>query len=142
MPEHSIAHVSKKRHVPGAPGDKHALWDNCLAGCLSVGRLKDLGNQAFKAGQNRFAKPKWERAIRLMDRLLDAETEEQVGPQRLGLWAVQLPVSVMGSGCSGLLPQAASWIAIWYANIRGGRAFTPSGRGMLLVSCGCVRDSC
>ena len=61
-----------------------------LAGCLSVGRLKDLGNQAFKAGQIRFAKPKWERAIRLMDRLLDAETEEQVGPQRLGLWAVRI----------------------------------------------------
>ena len=55
-----------------------------------------MGNQAFKAGQNRFAKPKWERAIRLMDRLLDAETEEQVGLQRLGLWAVR-PLSGLGA---------------------------------------------
>ncbi len=80
-------HESASRGFPGAHGvaRPQPLWADGHAGCLSAGRLKDLGNQAFKAGQNRFAKPKWERAIRLMDRLLDAETEEQVGPQRLVL---------------------------------------------------------
>ena len=102
LPKQNAAlHALASRGIlPDAHGAK-ALSSNCQVpdsgprnpypplGCLSAGRLKDLGNQAFKAGQNRFAKPKWERAIRLMDRLLDAETEEQVGLQRLGVQAVR-----------------------------------------------------
>ena len=75
-----------------------------------------------------------------MDRLLDAETEEQVGPQRLGLLAVQ-PLAGLGfrgwqtiphlftftssvQVVSLVLPQAASWAASWMLDEEWGSVVT------------------
>lgn len=43
-----------------------------------AGRLKEQGNVAFKAGQLKFARAKYTKALRLADRIFDIETEEQV----------------------------------------------------------------
>lgn len=43
-----------------------------------AGKLKEQGNAAFKAGQLKFARNKYTKALRLADRLFDIETEEQV----------------------------------------------------------------
>ncbi|KAL3145165.1 hypothetical protein ABBQ38_001764 [Trebouxia sp. C0009 RCD-2024] len=42
-----------------------------------AGKLKEQGNAAFKAGQLKFARNKYTKALRLADRLFDIETEEQ-----------------------------------------------------------------
>ena len=43
-----------------------------------AGELKEQGNTAFRSGQIRFATDKYTKALRLTDRMLDVETEEQV----------------------------------------------------------------
>ena len=45
--------------------------------CFS-GQLKEQGNAAFKAGQLKFARGKYTKALRLADHIFDIETEEQV----------------------------------------------------------------
>lgn len=46
--------------------------------CCVAGRLKEQGNAAFKAGQLKFARAKYTKALRLADRIFDIETEAQV----------------------------------------------------------------
>lgn len=48
-----------------------------------AGRLKEQGNAAFKAGQLKFARAKYTKALRLADRIFDIETEEQVSSSML-----------------------------------------------------------
>lgn len=43
-----------------------------------AGQLKEQGNAAFKAGQLKFARGKYTKALRLADHIFDIETEEQV----------------------------------------------------------------
>ena len=61
---------------------QHVRCSSCLlnVACLVCfpGQLKEQGNAAFKAGQLKFARGKYTKALRLADHIFDIETEEQV----------------------------------------------------------------
>ncbi|KAK9805627.1 hypothetical protein WJX72_008874 [[Myrmecia] bisecta] len=40
-------------------------------------KLKEQGNAVFKAGRHKYAKAKWAKALQLLDRMFDIETDEQ-----------------------------------------------------------------
>ena len=45
-------------------------------------QLKAQGNAVFKAGLGNLAKPKWTKALKLLNHLFDIESDEQVRPRR------------------------------------------------------------
>ena len=65
-------------------GTAHAIWIVIIPTCLHrvllcfAGRLKEQGNAAFRAGQLKFARAKYTKALRLADRIFDIETDVQV----------------------------------------------------------------
>ena len=59
--------------------DKQPNWSMMGAGA-KLKRAQDLkaqGNTVFKAGLGNLAKPKWTKALKLLNHLFDIETEEQ-----------------------------------------------------------------
>ena len=60
--------------------DKQPNWSNMEAGAKirRAQELKAQGNAVFKAGLGSLAKPKWTKALKLLNHLFDIESDEQV----------------------------------------------------------------
>lgn len=66
--------------------DRQPNWSMMEAGAKlqRAQELKAQGNAVFKAGLGSLAKPKWTKALKLLNHLFDIESEEQVRGGLLG----------------------------------------------------------